>query len=177
MKESQQLPGPRCREMVDGGVMSYPCMLPLGHDGPHEAVEVPASSRRRNHWIQENSESAVAEPTGAEDIQKIIEQVIAQQGAKPTVSSVEIPEMNAEDINPYEVREQAIVSLLQNGNLSTYPSAVSSWVTGMMCMTSLSVLWTLACEHFDQGSTHVALTREVLERVVPEFVRVVREEK
>jgi hypothetical protein len=57
-------PAQRCGEFVESQTTAYPCWLPLGHTGPHEAVEVPRSTRDRRRW--ELSQMPTAPPEAQE---------------------------------------------------------------------------------------------------------------
>ena len=171
MNDSQRLPGPRCREMVDGGVMSFPCMLELGHRGPHEAVEVPASGRRREQWLEENPVEAPAVPSasasGSDDIRKMVRQIMSEYVSV----SDHTPVLDASAINSYSDRERTVVDGLRGKGVDELPAAVSSWAIGVLSMTSLAALWMMAEKHFDEGATEVIVTKELLEKIVPPSMR------
>jgi len=182
VSESQKLPGPRCREMVDGGVMSFPCMLDLGHIGPHEAVEVPASGRRRQLWLEENvseqqpvtaSQPQQEQPSPSVDIRQTVIDLLMNDASVRQIANGEVshPVLDIEHINPQHVREQAVMAVLNNRDINALPAAVSSWATGMVSMTSLSALWMMAQEHFNNGHSAVVLTKEFVEKLVPTQIR------
>lgn len=159
------LPSARCREMVDGGIMSWPCSLPFGHTGPHEAIEVPSSSTRRKRWMEENpvpSEASAIKGTDADIAGSIFRQETAPS---------EMPVLKPASINEDEQRLAAIMRLLTKTDLSALPSPVASWVMGMMAQTSLLALWEMAMKEFQSGATGVVITPEYLNRVVPQSLR------
>lgn len=43
-----------CGKFVSGGMLSYPCTLESGHEGPCYAVESTRSATLRKKWEQEN---------------------------------------------------------------------------------------------------------------------------
>lgn len=144
-----------CNEYVDGGIMSWPCRLNPGHEGPHEAVEVPASGRRRQLWL--DGQQAKTNDLTAADIQSSM--------ALPLPSPPAVLQANV--INDEQQRMNAIMAVLSKKEISSLPSAVSSWAMGMLAQTSLLVLWEMAQNEFNNGAQSVVITSEYLDRLVP----------
>lgn len=146
-----------CNEYVDGGIMSWPCRLQAGHDGPHEAVEVPASGRRRQLWLDAQTND--------------LADVSVQSSAPlplPSLPSI----LDAGVINDEKHRMDVILSVLSKKEISSLPSAVSSWAMGMLAQTSLLVLWEMAQNEFNDGAQSVVITRDYLDRLVPKTLLV-----
>lgn len=45
-----------CDVPVEGGMTAWPCRLPEGHEGPHEAIEVGRSVSQRKKWLKQHEE-------------------------------------------------------------------------------------------------------------------------
>lgn len=164
--------------MVDGGLLSWPCMLPIGHDGPHQAVESPSSVRKRDQWLADQNlipatEGVVMEPTAG---------VPKQSAAIPTDTLGRIMRSTMRDeatsvplepgaINDFDHRIRAIMAHISGGDLSKLPTPVASWAMGMLAHTGLLALWELAQREFDAGASAVSLSPEFLDRLVPVQLR------
>jgi hypothetical protein len=57
----------------------------------------------------------------------------------------------------------------------TLPQSLQSWMEGAACKIALNNIWLRASEAFDAGCSSITLTREELERLVPERLRGAKE--
>lgn len=176
------LPGPRCKEMVDGGLLSWPCMLPMGHDGPHQAVEAPASIRRRDAWLE--SQGVPSADAGVQltanitadaslpisDDAGVLGSLLSPSSIPTPPATPSVPSLDPASINDVERRVQAITGFLSK-DLERMPSPVASWVMGMLSHTSLLALWEMSQKEFAAGAPGVTLTPEFLDRLVPAPLR------
>jgi hypothetical protein len=152
-----------CPGFVTGTFISYPCELPLNHDGPHVAKEVGASVNARRAWEQEYQGGEMQTTTAVDGI------------VPEKVSTLPI-----NSLNDPAVRVQSMLAKMQD--ISTMPSWARSYMLGQFAQASLGTLYHLAKAEFQGGAKAVMITPEFLERMLTPplielFEAIVREER
>jgi hypothetical protein len=152
---SNDLPGPRCGQYVDGGFSSFPCWIEAGHDGPCVAVEVPVSGIRRDLWLKQQSQ----QPEVPQAPQ------IAPSGP---VAGVPVPPRALDPrllADPAE-RQEKMLAALATKDVGSLPDWVRQGIISSSSQVSLATLYQLAREQFAQGATVLTITPEFLDRLI-----------
>lgn len=171
MSMTEKMPDRRCMEYVSAGITSYPCWLTFGHDGPHVAVEVPATATRRAVWEAEQK-LAGDRPS--------VNPLTAKVGTAPNQASFDAVPKPPPFLDPAAVVDGAerearametLVTALRAADVSGLPEWARQGLVGSAALTTLGVLWVLAQNEFEGGAQSVVLSKEFLERAVTPSLR------
>lgn len=168
-----------CSNSVGKGSIMYKCRIsPVGHDGPCAAPELGRSIVERQAWLaQHASETTVAtEPTEPTE-------VTVPQDFIETVDRIE-REVTAQSPSPVSGNGSAPIGAVQLGSFTDFEisarnlmnreeltPALNNWLTGTAAQIALNHLWRQANDAFEAGCVSITMTREELERFIPERLR------
>ena len=158
-----------CGKPVElGGVASFPCVIKTNHDGPCMSHESEVSKVRRERWNK--AQDAIVKEASAPVAP------VAPVAAHAPDTAANVPKLTTAMVAvsaPGE-RERGMMKRLSETSPEDLPPAVKSWMMGALATTTLMTIWQLAHSEFDKsGSSVVVMTKEFLESVVPESLKVV----
>ena len=165
-----------CSKPVGKGSVMYKCRItPDGHDGPCAAPEMGRSIVERQAWIaQHPPEAQPPEVVGVETPLMVIETVdrVEQNGVTPQspslVSGNGSAPIGAVQLGSFGDFEISARNLMSREELTP---ALNNWLTGTAAQIALNHLWRQATAAFDAGCVSITMTREELERFIPERLR------
>lgn len=152
-----------CGAFVQGQTASYPCALPLGHEGTaeglHVAVEVPSSQLKFEQWKASRITALAAFPEQAKQDGSILN------------PDGKVPVLDDSMLTSPEEREAASLARMASRSISELPPYLSNILVFESAMTSLAILWALCQSEFARGARGVVVTPEFLSRLATPSVR------
>ena len=161
-----------CSKTVGKGSIMYKCRVsPDGHEGPCAAPELGRSIVERQAWIAQHTPAAVE----ADALQPLVETVdriereVTQQSPSPSpVSGNGAAPIGAVQLGSFGDFEISARNLMNREELTP---ALNNWLTGTAAQIALNHLWRQAHDAFEAGCVSITMTREELERFIPERLR------
>ena len=162
-----------CSNSVGKGSIMYKCRIsPAGHDGPCSAPELGRSVVERQAWLAEHASEAtvVTEPTVPPDFIETVAQIereVTAQSPSPVSGNGSAP-IGAVQLGSFGDFEISARNLMNREELTP---ALNNWLTGTAAQIALNHLWRQATDAFEAGCVSITMTREELERFIPERLR------
>ena len=159
-----------CSNPVGKGSIMYKCRIsPQGHDGPCAAPELGRTIVERQAWLAEHAAVPESEPIIVETTDDIGPQAPAQE---PPIVTPQSPSNGAPigairlgSFTDFEVSAKALM------NREELTPALNNWLTGTAAQIALNHLWRQASDAFEAGCVSITMTRDELERFIPERLR------
>lgn len=159
-----------CSKTVGKGSIMYKCRItPDGHDGPCAAPELGRSIVERQAWIAQHTPAAVE----ADALQSVVETVdriereVTEQSPSLVSGNGAAP-IGAVRLGSFTDFEVSARNLMNREELTP---ALNNWLTGTAAQIALNHLWRQATDAFEAGCVSITMTREELERFIPERLR------